>query len=135
MKISITICFLMTVLMSCHKQADSNQTKSIQGNWEWISTDGGLANHIHETPVNTGKQMQLIFGSDEQYTLTANGSITQQGRYSVTTKTCIHNGKPKMVIQFSGNSNSTLMVENLVGDTLLLSDEAHDGLGYTYKKN
>jgi len=128
------ILLAMFLMHACTKKSDTNNTSSIYGNWEWTNTDGGLANQIHETPANTGKQILLSIQSDNTFTITTNGVVTAQGTINITTATCIHDAKTKQVIQFSHGLHQQLMIEQQTVNALVLSDEAHDGLGYTYTK-
>jgi hypothetical protein len=134
---SFRLCFLgllSTCLLatSCSKQKENMANESLAGEWEWVKTDGGIANHIHETPASTGKKVELRLRADNQYSITTNGVVTSQGTYTLIRRTCIHDHLDKTVIDFS--TDQDLMVEEISKSTLALSDEAYDGLGSLYSR-
>jgi len=128
-----SICIYSLLLSACTKQQSTIENTNLEGNWQWLSTDGGLANHIHETPTSTGKQIVLSIAANSTYTLYTNGLVTEQGNFTLSNQTCIHNAKTKRYINFSGIMTDG-MVESIENGTLLLSDEAHDGLTQSFAK-
>jgi hypothetical protein len=122
--------------VACSKQAAITKQEpdtSLTGNWQWVRTDGGIGNTIHETPFSTGKTIELNINSDSTFAVFANGFLTDQGTYSITYKTCIHDHAKKQVIHFS--SGKDLMVERLKNNELYVSDENYDGVGSQYQRH
>lgn len=136
MTIKLTHLFAIVLLTAlaagCSKKV--NKTEGLTGNWEWKSTDGGLAAHLHQTPASTGKTKRLKLSSNFQYYRYTNNTLTEQGTYQLAEQTCIHDQKLKTVIRFSG-AEETLMVENVDQQQLLLSDENYDGVTILYERN
>lgn len=132
------IYFLVTLLVtgyitSCSKQVEKPTVQeNLVGTWQWVRTDGGFAFHIHETPITTGKNIDLKIAADGKYSIYTNGALTSGGTYSLETRQCIHDLTDKTFINFS--SDSDFMVENIENDYLEVSDEAHDGIGSGYKR-
>jgi hypothetical protein len=131
------ILIAVLFLSACSKQMDkssANETsgKELNGAWEWVRTDGGLANHIHDTPGSIGKTVVLNISSNKRYSVFTNGVQASQGTYTLETRTCIHDRTDKMYLVFS--SGQGMMVEKIDGESLLLSDEAMDGVGSLYKR-
>lgn len=138
---AILIIGFSFLLMShaCHKEAlkedctTPGPETSLTGKWKWVKTDGGFGNNIHETPVSTGKTIELTLQSDGQYTFTTNGVVSSSGTYQLQTKSCIHSNTQKTLINFSGDTD--LVVEKPVTTTeLLMSDDVYDGVSILYKK-
>ena len=130
--------FLVTLLLTlsitgCSKQVEkSTVEESLVGTWQWVRTDGGFAFHIHETPVSTGKNVDLKVSPDGKYSIYTNGALTSNGTYTLETRQCIHDHTDKTFINFS--SGSGFMVEKIDNQHLDVSDEAHDGVGSSYKR-
>lgn len=117
----IIISFLV---FSCSKQSSqtsiNNTNTGLIGDWEWLRTDGGLANHIHDTPFSINKNITLKITSDNKYFLYENGILTSSGDYRLETRNCIHDHKDKSFINFSSLSDLDMMIEELDTDKLEL---------------
>ena len=117
----------------CSKQVDRSSTEeSLAGTWSWISTDGGIANNIHKTPANTGKNIDLKIEADGKYSIYTNDSLSSSGTYVLETRKCIHDHTDKAFINFSFDED--MMVESIDKQNLELSDEAYDGIKSYYKR-
>lgn len=128
----LTIIFTMSLITGCSKNTEKSSIQKLIGTWQWISTDGGFAFHIHLTPVSTGKNVELKITADGKYAVYTNDLLTSEGTYTLETKKCIHDLTDKTFINFS--SDNDLMVEGLDLERLEVSDEAYDGLGSIYKR-
>lgn len=135
---TISVYFLQTIAVmmfvtSCSKEVHTPSVKEgLIGTWEWVGTDGGIANHIHKTPANTGKNVDLKITSDGKYSVYTNGVLTSNGTYVLSTRKCIHDHADKTLIDFS--SDYDVMVERIDEENLEVSDEGFDGLGSGYKR-
>jgi predicted protein tyrosine phosphatase len=131
----LTSIVITGIVTGCSKQADKATNKEgLVGTWQWVRTDGGFAFHIHETPITTGKNIDLKITSDKKYYIYTNGSLTSEGTYLPETRKCIHDFKDKTVINFSSPSDYDFMVEKVNKENLYLSDETYDGIGSGYKR-
>jgi hypothetical protein len=115
-------------LLACHKQADDDQ--AFLGTWQWVSTDGGIANQIHDTPASTGRNVELQLLSNGTYVCKTGASVTSSGTYRVEKRKCIHDHTQKDYLLFSADPG--MMMESINDEALLLSDEAFDGLTSQY---
>jgi hypothetical protein len=106
--------------------------QTLTGSWQWIRTDGGIANNIHETPASTGQEKTLVLNPGNTYVITINSAVLSQGTFSVESRQCIHDGTNKPYIQF--NHDPGMMVEVVDSTLLKLSDEAHDGIDSQYHR-
>ncbi|HSB93666.1 MAG TPA: hypothetical protein VLC28_11125 [Flavitalea sp.] len=131
-----TVLFHLTlvyILASCEKTVAKQAVDDrLIGRWQWVRTDGGIANNIHETPASTGQQRTLQLNANHTYLVTIGNEVVSQGTFSIDTKTCIHDGQSKPYIRF--NNDLAMMVETVDATFLSLSDEANDGTGSQYQR-
>ena len=133
MFVFVAMLSVITFVTGCSKKIDrSSAEQNLIGTWSWISTNGGIANNIHQTPTNTGKNIELTFEVGGKYSIYTNDSLTSNGTYVLETRKCIHDHTDKIFINFS--SDKDLMVENIDKENLELSDEAFDGVKSNYKR-
>lgn len=123
---------VLASLVACTRETTNTPPASLEGDWQWVQSDGGIANNIHNTPASTGKSLVLKLTAGGEYVYYTNGVENTRGTYTLETRTCIHDQREKTFIQFSACPGQ--MVEALNGTTLTLSDEAFDGVSSTYHK-
>lgn len=130
----------MLVILSCSEGADLSISESgYTGKWDWISTTGGFAAHINETPQSSGKTVQLILTGDEKFRVIENDKEIAAGTYEVTMENSIYSESMESFIHLSENVparnvvfNGIIRIEN---DSLLsISDNHYDGIGSTFKR-
>ena len=127
------LLFLLLMVTSCSKQIESHLTdQPLTGTWKWIRTDGGIANHIHETPESTAKNIDLRFTEDKHYFIYTNGTLTSQGIFNLEIHNCIHDHTNKNVINFSVPTDRDMMIEKIDSPNLELSDDSYDGTASLY---
>lgn len=119
--------------VACTKETTDAPGSDLAGVWQWVRSDGGIGNNIHYTPATTGKQVTLKLTADRRYFFYSHGVLTSEGTYTLETGTCIHDGKQKTLINFSGCPDQ--MIHLLDDKSLLLSDEAHDGISSQYSRS
>ena len=117
-------------LFACTKETNDGQ--AFLGTWQWVSTDGGIANQIHDTPATTGRNVELQLLSNGTYVFKTGVSVTSSGTYRVEKRKCIHDQEQKTFLQFSDDPG--LMVESIDDESMQLSDEAFDGLVSQYNR-
>jgi hypothetical protein len=128
-----TIAAMAVIISSCSKNTEKVvKNSNVVGSWEWLRTDGGLANQIHDTPVSTGNIVKLRIEEDNKYYMFTNGILTSQGTYLLESRKCIHDQRNKTFINFS--SDRDMMVETVNEDLLALSDEAYDGIESLFQR-
>lgn len=129
---------MLTILVTgyitgCSKKVEKSSVgESLVGTWRWVSTDGGFAFQIHETPITTGRNIDLNISSDGKYSVYTNGTLTSNGTYVLETRKCIHDHTDKPFVNFS--SDYDFMIEKIDMENLEVSDEAYDGIGSAYKR-
>ncbi len=119
----------------------SVQTKnSLVGNWSWVSTNGGIGNHINETPTSTGKEIMFKISNDFKYEILENNISKSIGTYSLTLKNSIYSTEKQVHIQLSEENSA---VSGVVTSGIILFDESgklnisdnfHDGIGSQFSK-
>ena len=138
----ITFLLLLTIaFISCtgddKLKIDSSE---IVGAWNWTSTDGGVAFHIHETPESTGKDYQLILNSNNSYSLLENGITVSKGTFELSMRESQLFNKVSEFITFSGNMIEVhgLVLNGMITrtdqNTLNIMDDFPDGIGSTFSK-
>lgn len=129
----LAILTLLVIFTDCSKETGEKPTDlALKGTWIWVRTDGGLANHIHQTPANTGMSMELKFDAGNRYFIYTNGALISEGSYLLQERNCIHDHTDKTYIDFSNDPG--MLVEKLDHQTLELSDNAYDGIGSLYQR-
>lgn len=126
------ILLIITIgLFACSRDINSEtREQGLARTWLWARTDGGIGDHIHETPASSGNQIEMELRADGKYFIRINGTISSEGTYSTGSRKCIHDHKDKPYINFSNDQG--LMVERMTTDSLYLSDEFFDGLNRIY---
>lgn len=127
-KTVLSILIIVFIFSSCKKE--KNPFRQLVGKWQWVSTRGGIAFNIHDTPASTGKEVQLDFSKDARYFIYTNGILSSSGIFTLVQKKCIHDGTNKPFIHFSNNEDQ--MIHLLNNTDLEVSDEAADGVGSIY---
>ena len=132
-----SVCCLLTSLVlfsSCKK--DDNRSfyfskLMLLGTWSWVSTDGGIG-PMHQTPASTGNNIDLKFTIDNHYYFYMNGTLSEQGTYTLGISSWrIPN---KMVILFSSQGGLEYLIERLDSSNLEISMNAADGTWSVYTK-
>lgn len=122
--------FAFIFILSCRGE-DEIDTAFLLGNWNWISTTGGIGN-INETPTSTGKTIVLNFTADNKYSITTNGTVTSSGSFSLYKDITNTDHSEKTFISFS--NDGTKILANYSDTNLQLVDDSNDGLIYIYEK-
>jgi hypothetical protein len=133
----LPVIFILTSLLFISCQTENKiliSDSGIVGEWEWIRTDGGFAYHIHETPASTNENIEWVFTDKKRYSIYINGTLTSEGTYSLTKRSCIHSQEDKSWIDFSSSSDQDMMIEKIDAEILELSDESYDGIGSQFKR-
>jgi hypothetical protein len=132
---NVIVCLgLVTLFFSACTKEDQAEIENLEGTWEWVSTDGGIANNIHQTPASTGNQIVFRFNANHTYSKYTNTTLTEQGSFRLEKRKCIHDHQEKPVLFFGSNDTQGMMIERIGSDTLALSDDFVDGTGSTYSR-
>ncbi len=129
----VIVLMSLVLFTGCAKHHESTDQTDLIGSWQWVRTDGGIGNAIHDTPASTGKQVELHISAGNHYAIYTNGEITRQGTYQAVMRKCIHDHTPKRVLVFT-NGAAEMMIEYKSNDTMAVSDDYHDGMGSLYIK-
>lgn len=130
MKKFIALMFVILALFSCRND-DELDVDPLVGDWEWITSTGGIDGRT-ETPTSTGKNIILSMKNDKTYTIATNGSVTQEGTYSLYKNVSNLDHYERTYIDFS-NQIDQMIISNEDGK-LVLNDDLNDGFISTYKK-
>lgn len=131
MKRFILATFAFLAIISCRNDDDLD-IEPLVGDWEWVSTSGGINGQINDTPTSTGNTIKLSFTSDSKYTITTNGNVTSEGTFRLYKDVSNLDHIERTYIYFS--SNSPQMIRNIDENNLYLSDDTNDGVESHYIK-
>ncbi len=127
----LVLLFLLLSLFSCRNEGDDLPVDEYAGKWEWVSTTG-ITDNTYETPETTGTEKILFLNANSTYSVTWNGSVTNSGTYSISTKKDLFGGSEQKIIVFS---DAPERVISSVSDTQLeLVDDSEQGLKELYQK-
>ncbi|HKJ78177.1 MAG TPA: hypothetical protein VKA10_01525 [Prolixibacteraceae bacterium] len=86
-----TALVLMLIAISCSEGIEINTSEyEFVGDWNWISTDGGLVFNIHETPQTADKSIQLKLTDDSKYSVLENNVVVASGTYEIMPENSIY---------------------------------------------
>lgn len=139
----IIIIFISAIgFISCSSDDNTKIDNSdLIGKWNWISTDGGIAFNIHETPTSTGNTFQLSLMKNYLYSIAKNGNEVSSGNYELVMKKSIYSGEMERFITYSETENQELKNVAISGiikvyeiNKLHISDNNYDGIGSGFVK-
>lgn len=131
MKRFILATFTFLAMLSCRND-DELDIEPLVGDWEWVSSNGGINGQINDTPSSTGNTIKLSFTSDNKYTITTNGTVTNEGTFRLYKDVSNLDHIERTYIDFS--STNRQMIRNNDETNLYLSDDSNDGVESHYKK-
>jgi len=140
MKRIISLFALVIVFTACSTNEETKISNSdLIGTWNWNSTDGGMANHIHSTPASTGKNIQFHLLKNYTFSITENGNEISKGTYKMTSRKSIYTGEKERFIECLESINiQNVVISGIITvyDTnkLDISDNNYDGVGSGFTK-
>jgi len=120
----LTIIGIM--VLSCSK-SDDNQNLDLFGQWNWISSSGGITGTT-QTPETTGEIRKLEISSHviKSY---LNGRLNSEIRYTIETRNSLLYNEPReMIVQ----NNDVLLIFDLNENELVLTGDCNDCFSSTY---
>ena len=105
MKNLIFAIFALLAVFSCRSEDDTD-VSPVVGEWEWVSSIGGVGNTT-ETPASSGKTIIMKLDSDKKYTITTNGTVTNEGTFSLYKNVSNLEHYERVYIDFSKDRKST----------------------------
>ena len=109
MKNLIFAIFAFLAVFSCRSEDDTD-VSPVVGEWEWVSSTGGVGNTT-ETPASSGKTIIMKLDSDKKYTITTNGTVTNEGTFSLYKNVSNLEHYERVYIDFS-NAPDQMIVNN-----------------------
>ena len=142
---------LLTASSGCKKNTtnDPVPVADISGEWNWVTTIGGLTGNQTYTPASTGVAIKWIFKPDstfQQYnTRQGVAQLTESTTFSIGSTRSIYTGQIARTLRInrhvSGGSPNTSVVQPVtyiieeLGTELRIADNYPDGFGQTYRRN
>ncbi|WP_051190490.1 hypothetical protein [Kaistella palustris] len=126
------VLILLLVFVSCSTREDDQlANEPFVGTWNWVSTDGGIAN-THDTPESTGITRTMTFTADNHFKVMENNVTVNEGTYQITRQVTNTDHVERTFINFSDYPD--LMVKSVDASDLFLAEDANDGFSYHYSK-
>ncbi len=132
-KLSFLLVFAVLFAFSCSKEdVVANETsKSLAGEWRWVSSTGGIAG-ITITPTSAGYERKLVLTSDFKYSRYKNAVLEKSGTFEITQAKSIYKTELVDFIKFSDGTSAVIMSQS--ADELSLADNFYDGFGESYQR-
>jgi hypothetical protein len=138
----IILILVLIIGLSCNADGENETTNSnLIEKWNWVSTDGGIANNIHTTPVSTGKAVQLNLMKNYKYTITQNGNEVESGIYELVLEKSIYSGEMEKYIRCTPTENTpheSVVINGIIKiyetNEMTISDNYYDGIGSKFIK-
>jgi len=116
--------------MQCRKHEPAPTNNLIVGNWNWVSTSGGLAG-VYETPENTGKIIFVEFGPEGIFRMMIDGQMVRECKYTISNGANTEDAM-QQVMYSDSTMSQTIYFKDL--GYLILTDMVSDGFTYEYKR-
>jgi len=98
LKYFFLLLFTASLLPACQTEEINPETSdSLVGNWQWISSSGGITGQDRQTPASTKIEVTIQFTSDNRFIRYENGIKTQETTYTPQ--------RGKSIYDVSGQSN------------------------------
>lgn len=142
MKKLITILIIaIGLISSCSADTDDTiKNSDFVGNWNWVGTHGGFADHLHTTPASTGNTLQLNLMKNYTFSILKNGQETISGKYELTFTKSIYTGEMEkyIICDMSNNPEGGYFVTQGIitidGNRLSIDDNNYDGIGSGFER-
>ena len=120
---------LAFLAFSCEREEQS-QKELLVGNWEWISSTGGIDGRT-ETPVSTGKQVKIVITKDS-VKVYENSVLKQKNSYKISREKSVLDNKIKEMIIYNSGFRDSFMIDSQ--NQLHLIGDCFDCFASLYKK-
>ncbi len=112
------------------KRRDNSQKELLVGNWEWISSTGGIDGRT-ETPQSTGKNIKLSITKDS-IKVYENSVLKQKNSYKISREKSVLDNKVKDIIIYNSGFRDSFMIDSQ--NQLHLIGDCFDCFGSSYKR-
>lgn len=128
MNFKVYIFSMIFILVSCGKESDDNQSKTLIGKWNWIQSNGGIAGQTY-TPQSTGNIITIEFDDNSTFRQYRNGILNIETTYKLMNI----EGYNELFIYY-GSGYPASIITSLENNTLTLCDYMDDGYIHAYKR-
>lgn len=132
--ISILLLTLLITFKGCEKEKilPDPELGIIFCRWDWLFSEGGLG-PVCLNPENQGYNKHIAFDKNGIYTEYQDDRLTIRANYKIVKRESRVWHDEFYIIEFDNDFLSNQVI-NDINDTLMLSDEAFDGLRHCYVK-
>ena len=125
--------FLGNFLLACQKEEEIllEESTSLVGSWQWVSSTGGLRGQDLQTPASTKTTKIIQFTSDNQFISYKQGLKDQETTYTLLKGKSIYhaNGQTDLIHLANRDSRYSYRLED---NQLYLFDECYDCYTHLY---
>ena len=140
--IKLTLGVVLLAGSSCKKESGPSE---IFGDWQWVSSSGGLTGKQVDTPASTNSTRTLTFTRDSMVVRCYNGQCEAPVRFTCRTERSFFTGEPALILTFRyriylalPDTTSQITLEKYtlveVSKTLRINQESPDGFGEVYQR-
>jgi hypothetical protein len=90
-------CLLLLAASSC-KKSGQQPSAEIFGEWQWVSSVGGLTGKIVLTPASTGRARTYRFNRDSTFVECFDNRCEKPVKFKLRTETSFFDGKPHLIL-------------------------------------
>ena len=134
MKTKLILAVIALIIMvACNKEnTSSTNSASIIGEWNWISSTGGIAG-MKYTPETTGEKRKIIFDNDSVFRFYRNDTLKIECKYHIL-KSSDSGGLNSMILVKYDSSSIRQYFTIQPDGIMVLSDECMDCYLSEYKR-
>jgi len=122
-----------SALQACEQEVISPEATSISlaGNWQWISSSGGITGQDRQTPAGTKIEVTIQFTSNNRFIRYENGIKTRETTYTLQKGKSIYDasGQSNLISMDNSSIRYTYRLEN---NELYLLEECYDCYTHHY---
>ena len=96
--LGLTLGIVLGSVSGCQKEPAAPSAPEIFGNWEWVSSRGGITGREVHTPANTGLARTMSFKRDSMFVQCENGQCTVPTKFTSRLERSQFTGEPTLIL-------------------------------------
>ena len=112
----------------------ASDEEKILGDWNWLSSSGGITGRVTETPETRGYHQTYIFAADDTLSIFRADTLIWRTFYMLGIGSTIFGDSVSVIVIYNKSDPPTWRYVFEGNDTLVLVDNAYDGFGHGFKR-